>query len=605
MDLIYMDKSKKEVGVLNDFELDYAFGKDENTFSITIDLESHCMKQGYFIAVDGTEYFGIVDTIIPNTNNNTVTYEGRTIHGIMSKKIIKPNDGDDYYISEQQPNIILMLWVRYFRLTDIIEVSEEEQDVIYYQYERFDNLYDSMRKMLLANKMKLRIQYDGAIKKVRIGCVPLYDYSIDEEWDSSQLSFEISRNYRPTNHLVCLGGGQLAERHVISLFVDENGGLQEYTYNDNPMSDFDYITDESRKVMEDLDEVAEVYDYPNAEETINYVKVEELDYFAHGEWQDNYTKFYIKNDDGDFELLEKQYDYVYTMLDSKPSDWSKNYAKYYTKSGSKYDSVNAATKTTYTKIPSIPKNWKKNYSKFYFFYSDGIITEYRKLQGITKYKFLTQTRKPTDWSTDYKNYYEYAPIYRYKYLKKEKQANGTWKESFEYKTSKVKDRETKSLVYKFVKKETVKYDYLKISSDIAPSWKKKKFYTRTSYTVRPEFIVNLYYKKVETPTAPEFKANTYYSRAKEEIIPAFNSNDYYEMKIDHYADLVENAIKKLQKSYNCDTIDITLEPEMEYDINDIVGATESVTGISVFQPITKKIIRVRKGKEEIEYKVGE
>ena len=39
-------------------------------------------------------------------------------------------------------------------------------------------------------------------------------------------------------------------------------------------------------------------------------------------------------------------------------------------------------------------------------------------------------------------------------------------------------------------------------------------------------------------------------------------------------------------------------------IGDIVGAKENVTGISVWQPITKKIIKIINGKINIDYEVG-
>ena len=38
MDLIYTDKNRKDISVLSDYELDEAFGKSENKFSLKISL---------------------------------------------------------------------------------------------------------------------------------------------------------------------------------------------------------------------------------------------------------------------------------------------------------------------------------------------------------------------------------------------------------------------------------------------------------------------------------------------------------------------------------------------------------------------------------------
>lgn len=49
MDLIYTDKNRKDIDVLSDYELDEAFGKNENNFSLKISLSEHCMEPGCVI----------------------------------------------------------------------------------------------------------------------------------------------------------------------------------------------------------------------------------------------------------------------------------------------------------------------------------------------------------------------------------------------------------------------------------------------------------------------------------------------------------------------------------------------------------------------------
>lgn len=72
MDLIYADENKIEIGVIPEYELDIAFGSDENDFELTLDVSSHCCKAGYYIYIEDTEYGGIVDKIEIDTSAGTV-----------------------------------------------------------------------------------------------------------------------------------------------------------------------------------------------------------------------------------------------------------------------------------------------------------------------------------------------------------------------------------------------------------------------------------------------------------------------------------------------------------------------------------------------------
>ena len=53
------------------------------------------------------------------------------------------------------------------------------------------------------------------------------------------------------------------------------------------------------------------------------------------------------------------------------------------------------------------------------------------------------------------------------------------------------------------------------------------------------------------------------------------------------------------------SVDTELEPDISYDIGDIVGCTDPITGISVAEVITKKIVTVDSAKGvSVEYNVG-
>jgi hypothetical protein len=54
-----------------------------------------------------------------------------------------------------------------------------------------------------------------------------------------------------------------------------------------------------------------------------------------------------------------------------------------------------------------------------------------------------------------------------------------------------------------------------------------------------------------------------------------------------------------------ESADLSLDPTQEYDILDIVGARENVTGIFMAKQIIKKILKIKDNEIKIDYKVGE
>lgn len=90
MDLIHMNENKEDVGVLQDYTFDLAFGKDENDFECKIISSNHCCEKGFFLYYEGSEYGGIIDDIGGDTDTDEITYSGRTWHGILNKKVIEP-----------------------------------------------------------------------------------------------------------------------------------------------------------------------------------------------------------------------------------------------------------------------------------------------------------------------------------------------------------------------------------------------------------------------------------------------------------------------------------------------------------------------------------
>lgn len=599
MDLIYTDKNRKDIGVLSDYELDEAFGKSENNFSLKISLSEHCMEPGCVIYAENTEYGGIIDTLNPNTKDSTLTYKGRTWHGILNSKVLEPNAGEDYLILSGEANSVLKEIITRLKLNDVFSVSEEDSgiEIIHYQCSRYSCAYDEIRKMLYEFMGKLTI--NCRMQTVLLSVSPLYDYSADEEWDANQLDFTIEKNYHPVNHLICLGSGDLKDRHVIHLFTDENGGIQPYSFYDNPYQDADYILDKRNQILKEQEEVVEVYDYGNAQDAVNYVLLTSKPQ----NWQNVYTNFFIAKDDK-FEQLTKTVEQTYEVLASQPSDWGKRYASYFKKNGSDYANVDGVVQESYVKMSKKPVDWDKNYANYYVYFSDGLISEYQGVSGVSKDRYRLQTQQPSDWSVTFSDYFKKVNVYKFFYDEYKKDKSGTWIKARVVKDSQVQNEITDKHVLIFMEKVSVGIEYKALEKKV-PKWKKNTFYTKVSKQYPPQWKSGYYYRRKEETVAPEFKAGSFYQERSGEVIPSWKPSSYYIEHTDHFADLVKNGIEKLKSYYNDEKITTSLDASISYDVGDVIGSREQVTGVQAAQPITKKILKITSDGNTVSYEIGE
>lgn len=553
MDLIYTNAAKEDQGVLFDYEFDLAFGLDENNFECTVAIGAHCVEVGSFIYIEGTEYGGIVDSIKVDTEGETVTYIGRTWHGILAGNVIEPESGYDHHVVTGEGNTVIAGLIEYLGLSSIFTASTEDSgiDVATYSF-RFVDAYSGICKMLAEFDGKLKLKH--LIDKVVLYAEPLLDYSEDDEWDASQVDFVIQKNYRPTNHLVCLGSGNLRNRHVIHLFTDENGGIQPYATTDKPVGDSDYILDTSKKLLFGLDEVADVLDFPSAQTYENYIRLSEQP----SDWAKNYASYFKLNDEDTYVSVEGIPSDEATPLTSKPDDWADNYAAYhYYKGEGELRSVEAQTYEDYRAQAKKPVDWETNYANYFVYWSDGLSEDYRSVSGVSKEKYVKQTIKPSDWGKNHQNYYRYR-----------------WGDGY-------------IPIYEWVE------------------WEPRRYYTKTSITVAPEWRSGRYYTMTKTTGAPAWEAGKYYTVKEVVLTPPFASDIYFEKKVDHFADLVASGVERLKKAFNSNSISMNLDLDGVYDIGDIVGAAEHFTGLALWQPITKKIVTIKNGRVIISYKVGE
>ena len=268
MDLIYMNSNMVDQGVLQDFEMDLAFGANENNFECRIPSSSHCCDGGHFLYIDGTEYGGIVDSIEVVSETGEVIYYGRTWHGILGSKVIMPlqsgeastddvtikksaSDGVSYVnrylvISGEAHDCIQFLLER-LGLSGLFKASDNSSgvNVSAFRFDRFTDGYSGIVKMLNSVGMRLDVEY--ANEMVVLSAKAQYNYASDEEFDPDLVDMQLKKKIKSVNHLVCLGAGEMENRTIIHLYADKNGNVSQ------------------KQTQFGMDEYMEVFDYSGVE----------------------------------------------------------------------------------------------------------------------------------------------------------------------------------------------------------------------------------------------------------------------------------------------------------------------------------------------------
>ena len=253
MDLIYTNAKRVDQGVLTTHAFDLSFGAEENDFELTLGTDEAVLEYGAFAYIEGTEYGGTVDGIKTSTHGETITYMGRTWHGIIDSKVIQPDAGEDYLIVSGDANEVLSMLIDRLGLSGLFVAAENESgvNVSSYQFSRYCKAYEGIRAMLAAFDAKLKIAWQD--RTVQLYAEPIADYT-EAPVDGDIAILTVEQYKKKVNHLICIGKGELSEREVIHLYVDQFGRI----------GDTQYFTG--------LDEITDVYDNSSAESSADLRK---------------------------------------------------------------------------------------------------------------------------------------------------------------------------------------------------------------------------------------------------------------------------------------------------------------------------------------------
>ena len=628
------------------FTADFAFGRDENNFEIQIPFDflkgMTPIENGYYFYIDGTEYGGIVDSIAIDTQDELITYGGRTWRGMLLDKVIEPNTGYQYrwnFMSYSgEANAMIGDIISLADMGDVFMIPTEESEVIVDPCEfRYDVVLTALMDVLYQNNGKLMLKYSSADKKCLIYAEPLVNYSALSDVDSSQNVLYMEKLYNKVNHVICIGRWMETDRYIIHVFGDGNGGVLPYL-NDmtkEPIEDSDYILNKTRQQLFGADEITLLIDNEDTSDVENYKvlttqpsdwSTNYMDYYelpeeAEGDsysqieanMQSDYSKVTGADVPQDWHSNPERYYYIeynetdeadeyvqckgtksmeFLEVTTRPSGWKtkKKYKNYYTFNYDTMEFELIQKKDKYDPLSKEPADWYKKYGKYYL--SDGV-GNYSSVSGISKNKYVYLTEKPSEWADNWSGYYVNKGG-KYKLLS----------EVEPYK-SMLKDKKKKISPPKFVAK---KY-YVQQSYYVAPSFKSfSSVYKKTK--VIPLFSEQEVYDhrdvQVNQSTYEQGKFYTYNGEYDAGL--PFTAGVYYEKVYDHYASMVESAIQKLTESSENDKVElkdnVNVEDRWQYDVGDIAGGTEHFTGIETAEMVSKKIVHIENGIEDITYEMG-
>lgn len=226
------DKDGRQIKPLLTASLDAELNGGDRDFELIISASEYDdrIMPGDRIFVEGTEIGGVIGESYTDTSLDTLSWKGYTWRGLMEKKIIVPPDGQDKYTVNGELNTVLRELIEPV-FGGVFLVPEVDTGItVSYEFDRFCTLLGGVSKMLRTANYRLEIIYNVGEPNgsgwVEVSAVPITDYSEQIELSQdSQLNFRISDKQNGVNHLVVGGKGELQDRNVFHLYVQEDGSI--------------------------------------------------------------------------------------------------------------------------------------------------------------------------------------------------------------------------------------------------------------------------------------------------------------------------------------------------------------------------------------------
>lgn len=289
MEFIIADEKLMEIGKLSptaelDLDLSYEADNKSGVNDCELTVENGEVDYGYFIFCPGTEYGGRILDLKSKTSSSSESWFFDTWRRMLGQSIIEPPEGEAYLQVAGDANDVLRTLLL-GRFGGFFVVPEDLSGIeVSGQFDRYTRLLDGITKLFKGFGAKIKISSvqggSGEPFKVLVEAVPIVDYSEEIEYSQDNRVNLTLRDYRRgINHLICLGSGELTERVVRHLYVQEDGtiGDKQYYFGlDERVEKFDYknAEDENQLLKEGEEELKSLMNYKKLEMSVDDLELD-------------------------------------------------------------------------------------------------------------------------------------------------------------------------------------------------------------------------------------------------------------------------------------------------------------------------------------------
>lgn len=262
MELTFTDLARRDVGILDFSYADFAWGEDENDFSVKLSPMSGVPDVNSFIYGDG-EVGGVVRGYSLSASHE-LSVIGDTWTGILDKSVLRPPSGSMYFTASGEASYVIgrvvqavgLSWLFSVEPTTGISINHTfmgRTDTAQDSTGRFMSAWAAIWQVCLEHELRISLRWDGTTRKVIIYVDNNVD-NTDEEAvavGAASIIYDTSQN---VNHLVCLGQGEGTARTVVDLYMDRTGNVS------------------TNRTISGVAEITEIYDNTGADSTSKLIE---------------------------------------------------------------------------------------------------------------------------------------------------------------------------------------------------------------------------------------------------------------------------------------------------------------------------------------------
>jgi len=250
--VIYLDNNLREIGVLNFQKIDIDVAGDMD-FEVTISRGDYTdgLDIGTIVAVEGTEYGGVINEKISDSSSGSIIFKGKSFRGVLNSHVLIPETSQNLRVYGSMGMEIDKLLKR-VNIHSHFSADLSDTQQVSVTLDRYCTVLEALNTVAKAINKRFEVIYvrgkEGTQGTIQIIFNEIDDYSKEIELsEDSRIDFKVSTSKGGVNHLICLGRGDLDQREILHLFVDGRGQITETQY---------YFG---------IDEISQVYDYNNAD----------------------------------------------------------------------------------------------------------------------------------------------------------------------------------------------------------------------------------------------------------------------------------------------------------------------------------------------------